>query len=67
MLFPSIFKTLTISSFLYLDPGSGSFILQVLIASFVGIGFALRSYWGKIKNLFGKNTETEAPDDAADE
>ena len=53
----------------YLDPGSGSFILQLLIASLVGIGFALRSYWGKITGLFRKNKgEGAAEDDkAADE
>ncbi|MGD8454838.1 MAG: hypothetical protein PVF83_00545 [Anaerolineales bacterium] len=39
----------------YLDPGSGSFILQLLIASLVGIGFALRSYWGKITGFFRKD------------
>ena len=35
------------SLFLYLDPGSSQFFLQVLIASFVGVGFAFRGYWGK--------------------
>ncbi len=39
----------------YLDPGSGSFILQLLIASLVGIGFALRSYWGRITGFFRKD------------
>jgi len=38
----------------YLDPGSGSFILQVLVASLVGIGFALRSYWSKFLGFFRK-------------
>ena len=47
----------------YLDPGSGSFILQLLIASLVGIGFALRSYWGKITGLFRKNKGEEAAED----
>lgn len=67
MLFHSIFKMSTISSFLYLDPGSGSFILQVLIASFVGIGFALRRYWSKITNLFRKDSEEVDFDDADNE
>ena len=54
----------------YLDPGSGSFILQILIASLVGIGFALRSYWGKIIRLFRKNgsdAEASEDDDIEDE
>jgi hypothetical protein len=43
----------------YLDPGSGSFILQLLIASAVGIGFALRGYWSKIIGLFTKSSDVE--------
>jgi hypothetical protein len=39
----------------YLDPGSGSFILQVVIASLVGIGFTIRAYWGKITKFFRKD------------
>jgi hypothetical protein len=41
------------SPFPYLDPGSGSFILQILIAVLLGIGVALRASWGRIKGLFG--------------
>ena len=52
----------------YLDPGSGSFILQILIASLLGLGLALRASWGKIKRLFGAKTkpddENVADDDA---
>ncbi len=36
----------------YLDPGSGSFLLQLLIAAILGGVIALRAYWGKIKNFF---------------
>ena len=36
----------------YLDPGSGSFILQILIASLVGALFIVRVYWSKIKGFF---------------
>jgi hypothetical protein len=36
----------------YLDPGSGSFILQLLIAAVLGSIIALRAYWGKVKNFF---------------
>jgi hypothetical protein len=47
----------------YLDPGSGSFILQVIIASLVGIGFTLRAYWGKITKFFRKGGQDELEDD----
>jgi hypothetical protein len=46
----------------YLDPGSGSFIIQILLASLVGVGFAFRSFWGKlIRKITGK------PEEAIDE
>ena len=51
----------------YLDPGSGSFIIQILIASLLGIGLALRASWGKIKGLFGKKTQPEDEDTDADD
>lgn len=44
---------------LYLDPGSGSFLIQLLLAGALGIGVATRMYWSKIKTLFsGKKAET---------
>jgi len=49
----------------YLDPGSGSVLLQLLIAALLGIGIALRASWGKIKGLFGIKPETD--DDEEDE
>lgn len=36
----------------YLDPGSGSFILQLLVASLLGGLVALRMSWSKIKARF---------------
>jgi hypothetical protein len=54
---------------LYLDPGSGSFLLQLLIAGLLGLGIALRSQWGRIKGLFGgKSKPTDEEDeDSTDE
>ena len=47
----------------YLDPGSGSFILQLIVASLLGIIFVMRRYWGKIsmfiRNLFIKEDDTD--------
>jgi hypothetical protein len=34
--------------FSYLDPGAGSVILQVLLATLLGAGWALRMWWGNI-------------------
>ena len=37
---------------MYLDPGTGSLIIQVLIASFLGGLFLLKVYWKKVKAWF---------------
>lgn len=36
----------------YLDPGSGSYLLQLLIAGTLGALFALRLYWSRVKGFF---------------
>jgi hypothetical protein len=50
----------------YLDPGSGSFIIQIAIAVLLGLGIALRASWGKIKTFFGGKPKLEDDDDDSD-
>lgn len=38
----------------YLDPGSGSYLLQLLIGGILGALFLLRAYWGRIKSFVGR-------------
>ena len=51
----------------YLDPGSGSFLLQLLLAALLGAGIALRASWNKIKGLFGIKPSVEDDEDVDDE
>lgn len=37
----------------YLDPGSGSILIQMIVAGLLGAGFLIRSQWAKIKKFFG--------------
>ena len=37
----------------YIDPGSGSAIMSAIIGLFVAFGLLLKTYWYKIKSLFG--------------
>ena len=55
------------NNLLYLDPGSGSILLQLLIASGLGALFVIRSSWGKIKAFFNKSSEEDSTQDSADE
>lgn len=52
----------------YVDPGSGSVLLQVLIAGLLAVGFTLKTFWGNIKNrvtgIFSRSSK--APDDDQD-
>jgi len=43
----------------YLDPGSGSFLIQLLIAGLVGAGFIIKAYWKKIKAFFTRTKPAE--------
>ncbi|MCK4638398.1 MAG: hypothetical protein KAT33_03165 [Bacteroidales bacterium] len=36
----------------YLDPGTGSIIIQALIAGFVGAAFVIKIYYKRIKDFF---------------
>jgi len=36
----------------YLDPGTGSYILQLLIGALFGAMFTMKIFWRKIKNFF---------------
>ncbi len=47
---PLIFAAYNIHA--YIDPGTGSLIIQLLIASFVGGLFLMKIFWGKVKAFF---------------
>jgi len=51
----------------YLDPGSGSFILQLILATLLGGLLILRSYWTKVKDflvgLFSRDKSEEEQDE----
>jgi hypothetical protein len=44
---------LTSSAHAYLDPGTGSIILQVLLGGVAGLALACKLYWQKFVSMFG--------------
>ena len=38
--------------FLYIDPGSGSYLVQVIIAAVLGGAFWIKIFWRKIRSFF---------------
>ena len=51
----------------YLDPGSGSFLIQLAIAALLGLGVAFRASWSKIKGWFGVKPKPDEDDDESKE
>jgi hypothetical protein len=47
----------------YLDPGSGSYLIQIIIASVAGVGYFLKLNWEKVKNVFLKKGKKEIKDE----
>lgn len=39
-------------AYAYLDPGTGSLLIQILIAFFIGISVAVKIFWTYIKSVF---------------
>ena len=37
----------------YLDPGTGSMLLQVILGGIAAIGVAIKLYWHKLRAAFG--------------
>ena len=49
----------TENAFAYLDPGTGSILLQAVIGGVASGLFIVRMYWRKIKTLLGVGEATE--------
>lgn len=42
----------------YLDPGSGSMLIQMILAAVLGIGVGVKIFWKQIKTFFTRNKIT---------
>ena len=53
------------SAYGYLDPGTGSLIIQGIIGSIAVAGFTIRLYWHKFKALLtpGRDPADESPEE----
>jgi hypothetical protein len=51
----------------YIDPGSGSYILQMIIAAVLGVSFFFKNFWLTIKSFFtGKKIKKEDEKDTVE-
>lgn len=51
------------TAFSYLDPGTGSMIIQGIIAGIAIAGIAIKSFWYQILGFFGKKPPSNILDD----
>ena len=50
-------------AFAYIDPGSGSAIMSVIIGFFVAIGVLIKTFWYKIKSFFSFSKDKKVIND----
>jgi hypothetical protein len=48
--------------FAYIDPGTGSYVLQMALAGLLGAGYTLRRFWGNITRRLGRSSSPLADD-----
>jgi hypothetical protein len=44
----------------YLDPGSGSMVLQLLLGGVAALGVVIKLFWHRILNIFGIRKEEDS-------
>jgi len=54
-----IFFSMQAKSYAYLDPGTGSIILQALLGFFAAAGATIVLYWKKLKSFLSKTFKTK--------
>ena len=48
----------------YLDPGTGSMLLQVILGGIAAVGVALKLYWHRLMAAFGLSKKKQAADES---
>ena len=56
--------TMPISVYAYLDPGTGSMLLQVILGGVAAVGVAVKLYWHKLRVVFGIGKKEDPEDDS---
>jgi hypothetical protein len=49
----------------YLDPGTGSMLLQVILGGVAAVGVAVKLYWHKLRVVFGMGKKERPEDDTS--
>lgn len=63
VLFVLIYLTLAKNTYAYLDPGTGSYLIQILFAVFFSSLFFVKKFWQSIKQVIGSLFQKETVKD----
>jgi len=58
-----IFNSPFPNAFAYIDPGTGSIIVQMIIGGLVGVGIAIKVFWFRIKTALFPDFKKNKNDD----
>ncbi|MFC2155515.1 hypothetical protein ACFLRB_03365 [Acidobacteriota bacterium] len=56
-----LFFLFTPGIFAYLDPGTGSYLIQILIAALVSVSLGVKIFWKNIKSFLKKIFSKDKP------
>ena len=59
LIISAVLVTICLPAYAYIDPGSGSAIVSLIIGFFVALGLMIKTYWYKLKALFTRQTLTD--------
>lgn len=52
-------------AFAYLDPGTGSMLLQVILGGFAAVGVVLKLYWHRLRAAIGFKRKPDTKDESS--
>ena len=55
------------SAFAYIDPGTGSIFLQLMLGGIAGAVVVLKLYWHRLIGIFRRDSQTESEDLSSEE
>ena len=61
----SVLLAVSINAEAYLDPGTGSMLLQVILGGVAAIGVAIKLYWHKLRAALGMRKKEGSEDEPA--
>jgi hypothetical protein len=54
-----VLTALSVPAWAYIDPGTGSYVFQIAVATLLGGVFALRLFWSKVKGLLRRRPPSD--------